>query len=143
MYTIGEFRKNLRKAFSDADNGHQVVIERYGQMYQLVSLVNLPLGGSVFESSPADIKPIKKLKPKFKPKPIKIPDYHLDVKDEKTSVATRVIKSPKDAEKAVRFKPTRHITRPKLHQGIAGLCKIHGTPLDDRGKCLQKGCKYS
>jgi hypothetical protein len=23
------------------------------------------------------------------------------------------------------------------------LCKIHGTPLDARGKCLQKGCKYS
>lgn len=24
-----------------------------------------------------------------------------------------------------------------------GLCKIHGTPLDNRGKCLQKGCKYA
>ena len=22
-----------------------------------------------------------------------------------------------------------------------GLCKIHGIPLDSRGKCLQKGCK--
>lgn len=24
-----------------------------------------------------------------------------------------------------------------------GLCKIHGTPLTDKGKCLQKGCKYA
>lgn len=24
-----------------------------------------------------------------------------------------------------------------------GTCKIHGNPLDYRGKCLQKGCKYS
>lgn len=23
------------------------------------------------------------------------------------------------------------------------LCKIHQTPLDNRGKCLQKGCKYA
>jgi hypothetical protein len=22
-------------------------------------------------------------------------------------------------------------------------CKIHGIPLDDRGRCMQKGCKYS
>lgn len=22
-----------------------------------------------------------------------------------------------------------------------GLCKVHGVPLDSRGKCLQKGCK--
>lgn len=24
-----------------------------------------------------------------------------------------------------------------------GLCKVHGVPLDSRGKCLQKGCKYA
>lgn len=24
-----------------------------------------------------------------------------------------------------------------------GVCKIHGTPLDGRGKCLMKGCKYA
>jgi hypothetical protein len=22
-------------------------------------------------------------------------------------------------------------------------CKVHGSPLDDRGRCLQKGCKYA
>lgn len=24
-----------------------------------------------------------------------------------------------------------------------GLCKIHGIPLDNRGRCLQLGCKYA
>lgn len=24
-----------------------------------------------------------------------------------------------------------------------GLCKIHGTPLDSRGRCLTKDCKYN
>lgn len=24
-----------------------------------------------------------------------------------------------------------------------GLCKIHDIPLDSRGKCLQRGCKYA
>lgn len=24
-----------------------------------------------------------------------------------------------------------------------GACKIHGTPLDDRKKCLTKGCRYA
>ena len=24
-----------------------------------------------------------------------------------------------------------------------GICKVHGTPLDDRKKCLMKGCKYA
>lgn len=24
-----------------------------------------------------------------------------------------------------------------------GLCKVHGLPLDARGRCLQKGCKYA
>jgi hypothetical protein len=24
-----------------------------------------------------------------------------------------------------------------------GMCKIHELPLDGRGKCLQKGCKYA
>lgn len=39
----------------------------------------------------------------------------------------------------------------QFHDGASGftfeakkaLCKIHGTPLDSRGKCLQKGCKYA
>lgn len=29
------------------------------------------------------------------------------------------------------------------HRDSNGLCKVHGIPLDSRGKCLQKGCKYA
>lgn len=32
---------------------------------------------------------------------------------------------------------------PAQQRGAKGVCKIHGIPLDDRGKCLQKGCKYA
>lgn len=28
-------------------------------------------------------------------------------------------------------------------KGKSGTCPIHKIPLDDRGKCLQKGCKYA
>lgn len=34
----------------------------------------------------------------------------------------------------------RYLADERLSNGI---CKIHGTPLDSRGKCLQKGCKYA
>lgn len=34
----------------------------------------------------------------------------------------------------------KNIPAERLAQGV---CKIHGTPLDRRGKCLQKGCKYA
>jgi hypothetical protein len=37
-----DFRKNLRRAFNEADNGREVLIERYGQTYKLVSLVGDP-----------------------------------------------------------------------------------------------------
>lgn len=30
-----------------------------------------------------------------------------------------------------------------IRRADGGLCKIHGTPLTDLGKCLQKGCKYA
>lgn len=43
MYNMTEFKKNIRKAFEDANQGHEVVIKRYGQKFQLVSLVDLPL----------------------------------------------------------------------------------------------------
>lgn len=28
-------------------------------------------------------------------------------------------------------------------RGSNGICKVHHTPLDNRGKCLQKGCRYA
>jgi len=47
------------------------------------------------------------------------------------------------------FKPeikpeTKLETFNKLKETIGvKLCKVHGLPLDGRGRCLQKGCKYS
>lgn len=71
-----------------------------------------------------------------------------------------IIKTPKDAEKAVseafrKGEPiqrnARMTTWAEKKAGMGDsfelpptkLCKIHGTPLDGRGKCLQKGCKYA
>lgn len=40
-------------------------------------------------------------------------------------------------------KPVATAKQPKMVKApINGLCKIHGTPLTDDGKCLQKGCKW-
>lgn len=36
MYTIAEFRANLREAFNDAEHGKEVIIERYGQRFFLI-----------------------------------------------------------------------------------------------------------
>jgi 3-dehydroquinate dehydratase len=47
----------MRKAFNDADSGHEVVVERYGQNYQLISIMDKPKGHS-FESTPTAINPI-------------------------------------------------------------------------------------
>jgi hypothetical protein len=47
------------------------------------------------------------------------------------------------AAKAVEYKyhtPKKDGTFPKLKDSF---CKIHGIPLDSRGKCLQKECKYA
>lgn len=61
-------------------------------------------------------------------------------------------KSAADKEvKQVRVKTAKVIKTPAEAQAIVKnvasyegpVCKIHGTPLDARGKCLQKGCKYA
>lgn len=45
----------------------------------------------------------------------------------------KVIKLTKDVEK---------FTKGAIKGASVSLCKVHEIPLDDRGKCLQKGCKY-
>lgn len=42
----------MRQAFEDSYQGHEVVVERYNQKFQLVSLVDKPLVGHSFESVP-------------------------------------------------------------------------------------------
>lgn len=45
-------------------------------------------------------------------------------------------------DKAVVTLQDRNISLPKS-KFLNGVCKIHDVPLDSRGKCLQKGCKYA
>lgn len=49
-----------------------------------------------------------------------------------------------NALSSLSLEPDVFLLSPKVakEQGVE-LCKIHGLPLDDRGRCLQKGCKYS
>ena len=42
MRTVADFRSNIRKAFNEADEGREVLVERYGQMYKIVSLTGKP-----------------------------------------------------------------------------------------------------
>lgn len=46
----------------------------------------------------------------------------------------------KGADIAEELNPFRKV-EPTPVRLASGVCKIHGTPLDGRGKCLQKGCK--
>ena len=66
-------------------------------------------------------------------KPIKTPKGH-SVSEAMKNPDKINIKSPKDAMKQIEK------INPKFEYK---LCKIHGTPLDSRGKCLQKNCKYA
>lgn len=55
---------------------------------------------------------------------------------------------PLQVVKIDKTEPVKLQTFNKLKQTLgvkvdAKLCKIHGLPLDDRGRCLQKGCKYA
>lgn len=64
MYTLREFRMNTKQAFDDANEGHEVVIKRGTQKFQLVSLVDKPLPGHGLESIPAKesrLKAVEKL----------------------------------------------------------------------------------
>lgn len=58
MYTLREFRAKTKQAFDDAEQGHEVIITRGSQKFQLISLVKDPLLGHSFESIPGS-KPSK------------------------------------------------------------------------------------
>lgn len=56
MYNVADFRRNIRKALNEADNGREVIIERYGQRYQLSSLVGEPNSDGAYQSFEHDKK---------------------------------------------------------------------------------------
>lgn len=63
---------------------------------------------------------------------------------EYTVTETKPTKTPKDAEKAQELMNTAiNLKIGSMKPRPTVVCKIHGTPLDSRGKCLQKGCKYA
>lgn len=85
--------------------------------------------------------------PKFKeadPKITKLVSDNIDSLFE----SKPIIHSPKDAEKAIQGSNQQLANEAvgtavqKANAEVRKLCKIHGTPLDDRGKCLVKGCKF-
>lgn len=52
-----------------------------------------------------------------------------------------IIRSPKDAEKAVELKNPKGKMYINTLGEVTKFCKIHGTPLTANEKCLIKGCK--
>lgn len=57
--------------------------------------------------------------------------------------ARQVIKTPAEAQEAVSIVANLKNDSEQIKDKSYQNCKIHGTPLDVRGKCLQKGCKYA
>lgn len=129
MYTMSEFRNNLRQAFRDAREGHEVVIGKYDELYQLVALVKEPLPGHTMESVPGKAA-------KFKDK----------------QIAEAVDKAINDGDLEELFEEHNNnivlseelpVTDADIAVISGPVCKVDGTKLDANGRCLQKGCKYA
>lgn len=65
---------------------------------------------------------------------IKDPDLFLDA-TKGTAVTTQV---PSYGSPG-----SMHANKAQQADSKAKMCKVHGTPLTEKGKCLQKGCKYA
>lgn len=91
MYKTYDFRKNIRQAFNEAAEGREVLIERYGDVFQLVAKVGKPKNGvylrgdhDYFEDSGKPIEPNREHTLKFKlPKPDVIKEVFGDTKEYK------------------------------------------------------------
>lgn len=127
MYTMSDFRSNLRQAFNDADSGHEVVVERYGQKYQLISLVDKPLKGHSFESAP---KQNALDNPVESSSAVERPTVNRKVAGS-TPASPATINSAEDVKKIF---PTAK---------SQAFCKNGHLIPEGRDKCLGKGCKYS
>lgn len=74
MYTLREFRANTKQAFDDAASGHEVVISRGNENFQLVALVGDPLPGHTQESKAPPV--IKEPKQVLESVPVEKPCRH-------------------------------------------------------------------
>lgn len=85
------------------------------------------------------LKPVKTPKDKFSnvrvaSHPDEVPLDKIKDGSNKSPQAPKVIKTPTEAKTVVQQFSA-------FSKQGSGVCKIHGTSLDDRGKCLVKGCK--
>lgn len=113
---IHEFRKNLKDSFDKALHGEKVIIERGGVSYRLTAVGVI---GTVVEGTP-----------------LTRPDKNVLIKKPLSDIG---IASTPGVYTTAESKPQ---LGQRIKPGI-GLCPIHGLPLDDRRRCLQKGCKYA
>ena len=111
--TVGNFRKELKNCLDAALQGEKVEIERGGVSYLLTAV---GVVGSVIQA------------PKI--------NYSVNVPSNVKS-PTGVV-TPK-AEIFHKLKESIGVLGTSSYK----LCKIDGTPLDDRERCMKKGCKYA
>jgi len=115
MYTLSEFRQQTRKALNEALTGNEVLIKRFDEVYEL----------KLRHVSESGFMPKKVLETLPKPKG-----------------SSRINLEATAPTKNNVFKELQD--KLDVRQRFEGaVCKVHGTPLDDRGKCLMKGCKYA
>lgn len=117
--TISEFRKNIKKYFDLAVSGEAVCIDRGGMHYNLKA--RIPDKGVIPMTAESDVIPMAD-------EPIegmRIPPMQQIVVSK--DLANKIKKTPPGG--LARFE--------------GPICKVHGFPLDSRGKCLQKGCEYA
>lgn len=122
MYTLSEFKKNIRKAFNAAETGEVVVIERFGVPYRLVKI---SVAQSNFEENRQNVPKISKV-------PLVSPAHSDDsIKLVEGGTVKKIIKTPKDVQKVLRPPQTDDVC-PNGHLLQPG-----------RDRCSAKGCKYS
>lgn len=91
-------------------------------------------GGVVLRDLPPPTVAKEQLYPELKKPPIRLADSEEAKLTETNSAVFRNI---------VRVNAQAEDWENKNAKAAHGICKIHGTPLDTRGRCLQKGCKYA
>jgi len=113
MYTVAEFRKNLREALNQAEKGEAVEITRHGSVFRVVvePILNSPELMAHVSNVSLDGDSLRQ------PQPIKV-----------------------EAPKKPVVSPLDVLPKSYLREDY-GECK-NGHRLDHRGKCVGRGCKY-
>lgn len=116
-YTASEFRKNVRKILNEVASGEQVEILRYDDRFVL-GYENAGL----IEKKTSLAQRVKEIDQEIIQPKVNTQIAHADKVADLLNIP--------GVQRASELPPAK-------------LCKIHGIPLDDRGRCMQKGCKYA